>query len=425
MKEQQPQRRRPVEILSSNEHIGPQEVGIFNETDRLRSATIWGPVGAEAVLAQLYPEEVSLFYAEMDVVKARKETDAYAEILRQHGVHVISARDVLAHEQPDQPLHKDEILAELIAKAQEIIDENPTKEEKKDPAKKAVRFEKSKQAITELLEGDIERYGEQQALALNKELCLDIPLPVGNALYARDQMNVLLGTRFVSRMKYGIRIPEVALYERTYEDILAVGTNSVEIPEGETFEGGDAYVHNNTVYVGVGIRTTKKAAEFMFSVLEPQLAASGMRFAIVEDKDPKSRPKKAQMDFMHLDTFSGPIGDTEIAVCEEEAKRRMVSYLERGEDGSVATVETGDNFLDHLQKQGETVVIIPREEQESFGCNFLALDENTLLLPLESNQATNERLQELGKNLVFLGLYECTRGYGASHCMTGQLSRKR
>lgn len=405
---------RTVEML----HTMP--IGIYNETDRLRKAAIWGPIGAEAVLAQIYPPNISLFYDYMNVPAARQEILSFEKILQQKGVEITMIRDELANALPipEQPLEKKDLIKAIVHKAKDISSEYPGN----NPPRRSIHVKPwYEMAIRSLIQQDIDRYGEQKALALNKALCLDTQ-PLGNAIYARDQMNVLLGTRFQSSMAKPIRKPEVALYEKVYQQVMKLPEPAV-LPEGETFEGGDAYVHNGTVYVGVGIRTTKGAAEFMYKTLRPQLEEKGMKFAIVEEKHPDERSAKEQMDFMHLDTFSSPIGDKEIAVCEEEARRRRVSYLQMGEDGSIMTVDTGDSFLDHLQKSEDTVVIIPREEQQEFGCNFLAIDNHTLLLPLASNPKTNERLKAAGKELVFLGLQESTRGYGASHCMTGQLAR--
>lgn len=439
-----------------------QDIGIYNETDRLKSVTVWGPVGAEAVLAQLYPKDQSCFYEDMNVPGAREEAIKFADTLREKDVIVTSVRDTFAGmlTLPQQPLQKEAIVQSMIARAHDLKTKYPqvtqergaermfksdfkeadsrldglTQEQREEIALQVPNLEREvDDTIRQLVEADIQRYkdlygeeGEQRALALNKRLCLGETMPLGDAIYARDQMNVLLGKRVVSKMKYPIRQPEVALFESVYDKLLGSDSPKIEIPEGETFEGGDAYVHNGIVYVGVGYRTSLKAAEAIYEGLRPELEARGLQFAIVQDENPNDRPNNVRMDFMHLDTFSGPIGDKEIAVCEEEAQYRKVKYLRtHSATGATFIEDTGDNFLQHLQKREDKVVIIPREEQQEFGCNFLALDENILLLPLDSNKETIRKLREAGKTLIFLGLQESTRGYGASHCMTGQLLRAR
>lgn len=398
------------------------KIGIYNETDRLSKAVIWGPLGIEAILAQIYPKDISLFYQDMNVLKAREEAYKFADKLKELGVEIISVRNTLAQILPlsKKPLEKEAVIEEILLKVKTII--KKYYQESKKTLENKINTEAQ---VKKLIEKDIELYGQQKALNLNKVLCLDTKYPLGNSIYARDQMNILLNTRFISNMKYPIRKPEVTLYEKAYKTILSKEIKSAAIPEGETFEGGDAYIHNNIIYIGVGPRTSKGAAEFIYKILKPQLDQYKLQFAIVEEEHPETRSNKDNMDFMHLDTFSGPIGDKQITVCKEEAEKRKVKFLETGNSSEVVTIDTGNNFLQHLQKQDDLVVVIPREEQQEFGCNFLALDENTLLLPLESNRVTNSRLQAAGKKLIFLGLKESTRGYGASHCMTGQLLRVR
>lgn len=414
-------------------------IGIFNETDRLRAVTLWGPLGTEALLAQLYPERISCFLEEMDVPQARKESATFAATLQKMDVQTACARDRLAYSLPLQEGNTDQLISSLIKKAHEIETQYPEQIEKRveklmvdiDPSDTQFSREEMRQRviagldndIRRLVREDVTRYGEAAAIALNKAICLDTKLPLGGALYARDPMNVLLGTRFVSRMTFPIRQPEIEFYEQAYDTILPANTQEAVIPEGETFEGGDAYIHNGTVYVGVGVRTTRGGAEFIYKTLKPQLDAHGLQFAIIEDEHPETRVQEEAMDFMHLDTFSGPIGDKEIAVCDEEAVRRRVKYLETGEDGAVVVVDTGKNFLQHLQEM-EDVVIIPRHEQRGFGCNFLAIDDNTIILPSAKNTETIAQLEKRGKNILVVDLFQITRGYGAAHCITGQLRRE-
>ena len=399
----------------------PTQIGIYDETDRLRTVVTWGPVGAEAVLAQLFPPEISLFHDNMDVLKARRETLAFASALESKGVTVIRARNSLAQLLPQKHLDRGRVQDALLAKLHEIA-------AKHRPAISQDGIRRHEDTIVELLEDDIKLHGKEQALGLNSVLCLASRLPLGNSLYARDQMNVLLGRRVQATMAKPIRKPEVSLYDLVYKKTLGIDTH-IRIPrrsreDEETFEGGDAYVHNGIVYVGVGSRTTMQAAMHIYRELKPELEERGFKFAIVVDPD-KDRPFRDQMDFMHLDTFSMPLGKDQILVCEEEAKRRGVFYLE-ARDGGIMAVNTQQSFLSHLQERGEKIVSIPRAEQKNFGANLLAIDAGTVIVPLDplnANTFTIQALKNAGKQVEHVDLGECTKGYGAAHCMTGQLLR--
>ena len=385
-------------------------IGIFSETDRLTEAAVWGPVGVEAVLAQLLPFEQSLFYDKMDVIAARQESFGFAQTLTSYGVKIHMVRDQLAQQLKPQSLKKTEIKDQLFARAQ-VLDDTYGK-----------LTDEHKDAIEFLLEEDISRYGEERALTLNKVLSLDPELPLGNTLYARDQMNIILASRIQCRMAKPIRRREVALYEMIYRDVLEL-PEPIRIPKGETFEGGDAYVHNGVVYVGVGARTTLGAAKHIFESIHPQLQEYGYEFAIVVDEEANSRSTGEQMDFMHIDTFSAPTGTTQIALCEEEASRRRIKLLNLDDSNRVNIIDTQRSQLEFLSSRGEKILIIPRHEQSTFGANFLAIDEKTILVPIEANGTIIDQLKKLGKNVVYVPLDESTHGYGAAHCMTGQLKR--
>ncbi len=393
----------------------PLKIGIYEETDKLKTVAIWGPVGAEACLTQLFPEEISLFLSHMDVREARRECESFSSTLRQSfGVKVIEVRDELAQTITPGNLKKEQIQKELLEKADAIVAQYQ-------PNLTPSQIKYNKNSIIELLDEDIQKYGQDRALTLNHILSLTRYLPLGNALYARDQMNVLLDKIIVANMAKPIRKPEVALYSMIYNKILEPGSN-IKIPNSETFEGGDAYVHNSNVYVGIGARTTINAAQHLYEKLKVSLKEKNFGFVLVVDENPIGRNPNELMDFMHLDTFSMPIGPKQILVCEEEARSRKVYVPYTTKQGS-QFVSIEKTFFEFLEGENEDIVIVPKEEQSTFGVNLLVIDNRTILVPLESNENTISQLNKTGKNILNLDLAECTKGYGAAHCMTGQLLR--
>ncbi len=390
-------------------------IGIFDEAEPLKAAATWGAIGAEAVLTQCYPEEISLFHQSFDTLAARQEGLNYAATLQSHGIQVLMIRDLLADTLRPKPMKKSDVVSTMIRKANSVQNQYGT------------HVRECAESIEELIAQDIEHYGENRALQLNTILSLDPKLPLGNSLYGRDHMNVLLQRRVVSRMAKNIRSHEVNLYELVYQQHLTAH-ETITIPPGDTFEGGDAYIHNGTVFVGVGARTTLGAAIRIYRALKPQLEESGLKFAVVIDESPFDRPFGEQQDSMHLDTFSNPIGRREIAVCIEEAQRRKIRFLNTS-NGNLIVNDGFGSFIDYLEKTEDHIVVIPKEEQRGFGCNFLLKGEDpdgvcTIFVPLRGNTYTNSQLEKSGKEIVHTDLLESTKGYGAAHCMTGQLLRK-
>src|SRR3989344_3274131 len=132
-----------------------RKFGIYDENDTLKSAVTWGPVGIEAVLAQFYPPEISLFLDDMDVLKARQEALSYSELLNKQGIKTFFARDIIADTLIPVNVDFDMVLSILIKKADDIRAKFNTKNHKN-----------YKEVIEKLLLLDVERYGSARALTL-------------------------------------------------------------------------------------------------------------------------------------------------------------------------------------------------------------------------------------------------------------------
>lgn len=383
------------------------QIGIYSEIDPLRSAALFGYPSIEILMSQFYPEEISLTLGTMDIMKARKETRRFINALTENGVSVYTVKDYLINSSPKTNKTKKQIYKSLTTKIKRL----------KDTYQKKV---KNWEGILDfLIEEEIKQYSEPQALAFIENTCLIPNYPLANIIYARDSMNILLQTRVISNMKKIIRQPEIRFYESFYQQKLGLN-NYLKISDGETFEGGDAYTFNNTVFIGISSRTSINAALSIFQNIA--LYSPNFEFALVIDADWQSRPHSEQQDNMHLDTFSMPFSKDKLVVCEEEGLRRKVSLV-KIKDNVVKVISTGKNYIQFLEDRGIKVFVIPRKEQQSFGCNFLVLDNEKILIPREDNLFTNKLLEKAGKQLVKVDLSECTKGYGAAHCMTGQLLR--
>lgn len=441
---------RPPVDNGGAEHRAPEpRLGIYDESHRLTSAAVWGPVGAEALIAQLLPTSKSLFLARMDVPRARQEAIVFNEALIANGVTTTTVRDEYAKLVRVDNLTVDGVRNAMLAKARAIVATHQEElqieidEAKKDndPNGRQEPWPIGiEQDLDYLLWADIFRYGQQRALALNKALVLDPAIPMGDAIYARDQMNVLLGRRVQSRMTFPIRQPEVGVYERVYGETMGL-PSPIILPNDPRyrFEGGDAYIHNGFIYVGVGFRTSMEAAEYIYKGLQSELEQQGLEFAVVIDesfdqqkfdefmrgdmKGDNLEKFKKQMQAMHLDTYSNPIGEKAILVSTEDAEKRRVETLSADGIGPV-THEPQGKLISFLQSRGEDIVFLPKADQMDFGCNFLAIDTDTILAPME-NETLRRELEKRGKRMIVVPLFENTRGYGASHCMTGQLQRER
>lgn len=383
------------------------QIGIYSETDPLRSVALFGLPSIEVLMSQFYPEEISLTLGVMDIIKARKETKQFIKALEDNNVNVHTVKDYLVKSSPETKKTKAQILKSLTAKIKNL--QTSYNQEVKN----------WQDTLTFLMDEEIKQYGQEKALAFIENICLIPDYPLANIIYARDSMNVLLQTRVISNMKKPIRQPEIKFYEKFYQQGLGL-TNYLKIKAGETFEGGDAYTFNNTIFIGISSRTSINAAISIFQNIASY--SKDYEFALVIDDNWDQRSYNDQQDNMHLDTFSMPFSKDKIVVCEEEGLRREVSLVKINGD-EIKIIQTNKNYIQFLEQKGHQVFVIPRKEQQSFGCNFLVLNQDKILIPRGDNLYTNKLLEQAGKQLIKVDLSECTKGYGAAHCMTGQLLR--
>ncbi len=400
----------------SKEALQPSriEIGIYDETDPLKTVILWGPPGVEAFITQLYPPEKSLFLEEMDVIKARGEALNLKEIFTKLGINVIEGRSILSSyltevSRPSEyPTSVKEAADNLLKIAERIAQENG---QSLPP--------NAYETISTLLESDAELYGEEEALrlaaALNK-IHFNYPLPLGNIMYSRDPANVLMESLFLGRMRYKTRRGEPSLYRLIFQKAGIDPQQIVTLPKGTTFEGGDAYIYRNTVFIGVHPRTSKEAVLYIARNLKEKYRSLNFQVAaVVLDEE---RSFEDNQRYMHLDTYSMPLDENNIIIDEEESNRRTVWIVENGQ-----LTPTNLNFSQFLiQALQVNVIPIPPEEQQNFGLNFLVIDEDTVLIPL-SNPTLCRVLESLGKRIINTNLTESTKGFGAAHCMTFQVLR--
>lgn len=387
---------------------------IIDETNRLKESALYGDIGIEAILAQLYPPEVSLFLDHMNVIEARKEASFLIRALEKYGVKVTQIRPLIADKikrTSSFKLHAEEVLEGILAQVTALSAKAPQ------PYPLTFYIDQ----IRTLFQQDVEKYGLEIATKLNYHLSLSPQLPLGNMLFARDHMNIVGNTRIIANFKNEIRKKEAEIYQEIYGELFPK-QRTIRLESDETFEGGDLFVHNQTIFIGVGPRTNMKAAKRIFSELQKDPAVKNFRFVIAQESNGKSKCHKEKMDYMHIDMWSYPIGNKQMMLVPEEAGNRNTVILVM-QNEMVFEKNLNKSFLQFLEENDYEIIEITPEEQNDFGCNNLCLDENTLITPINGNHSVTNKLRKLGKNIITVNLKESTKGYGAAHCMTGQIER--
>jgi len=410
---------------------------VFDETHPLEEVLVWGEPGIEALLGQLLPKSKSLFFSYYEVLEARREFRHLQALIENEGIKFTKARDALANrlahkELPNEPKSVKDLEAALLQRAGEYYE---IFREKKieDFSHEGIHGEideiylQIQKDIQQILAEDIQAYGETGAIRLNHLLSLSHELPLANIFYGRDQSQALADKLVLSILKWDIRKPEVAIFK---EALLELGyTDSlVEIERG-AFEGGDVAVFGDTCYIGVGARTSFSSVKNLCRKIGSHLETRGIQIVAVrnrrheEDAMLYGAPTDEHMHLMHLDMFWIPLAPDLVLAYGHEIDQREIVRITHNADMFI-TEDLG-SFREFHAEKGIEIIEVTKQEQENFATNLLNLGNKTVIVALSTNPRVIHELERRGYRVLSAELNKLVGGYGATHCLTAPVGRRR
>lgn len=468
----------PRSRLEGSAVVAPAtSVFLVSETDPLRSVGMFGPMGLEVVLAKTLPEEVSLFFDDMDTLGARREFCmlalqylqgpatsvirhdqtrypvefafespvavynlklGFADHLRK--LHSLDSADFMID---SAPLSEENLLNRFkaravsnLAKYDGRLQKRPDLDEIMNEARLVFCAEKD---LFENIYQDKE-VGRRVALATNFELAVKGKLPLCNLMYARDQAVVLYNYLYNSRMAHPIRQSEVDIMRIARATIgfdLGKYQEVVDPDSNATIEGGDFIPYKGSLLQGCNIRTNlhgvTRVASWVYEIFE-KAGASIYALVIPRDDDFTANQKK-----MHADTFSQAVTDDTFAACESIASQAHVlefSYAQ-GERARAAYTCLGSlaNVL-----PASCYLPVSDEDQQNLNINLVLLDSGqpVVIAPVNGKSLDDvefyrniqQRLRseyragsKIKPNLRPTPLRKITKGAGGPHCLTMQFAR--
>jgi N-dimethylarginine dimethylaminohydrolase len=129
------------------------------------------------------------------------------------------------------------------------------------------------------------------------------------------------------------------------------------------------------------------------------------------------------MHIMHLDMFWIPVAGNLVLAYGEEVDQRSVVRLTRNSD-QLITEEMGSLRV-FLAAKGIEIINVTREEQENFATNLLNMGNQTLMVSLSRNKRVIAELESRGYRIINAEITKLVNGYGAVHCLTAPVRRKR
>ena len=408
---------------------------IFDETHPLEEVLVWGEPGIEALLGQLLPKSRSLFFSYYEVLEARREFRHLQALVEKENIQFTCAKDALAKrlertELPGEPKSIAELQAALLQRAGEYY-EIFRDIKRNDFLREGIQIDiqniylQIQSDVKQILQEDLQAYGETATMRMNHLLSLSHELPLANIFYGRDQSQALTDKMVLSVLKWGIRRPEVAIFKEALLE-LGYGDALVEIERG-TFEGGDIAVFGNTCYIGVGARTSFSAAKNLCRKIGPSMERQGIQILAVVNKRHAEEaafygaPTAEHMQLMHLDMFWIPLAPDLVLTYGEEINQREVIRITHNSDMFI-TEELG-SFREFHADKGIEIIEVTKQEQENFATNLLNLGNKTVIVALSTNTRVIVELQKRGYRVLSAELNKLVNGYGATHCLTAPVRR--
>ena len=399
---------------------------VDSEVGTLRKVLVHRPGLEHTRLTPSNAEEL-LFDDVIWVKRAKEEHDAFCETMRERGVEVFYAEELLA-----------DVLG--IPEAREWVLDRVLDERHVGVYLARSRHRWGREAspveVADFMIGGVTKSDltEGEGLTYDSSAQTDMLLPpLPNFIFQRDPSCWIYDGVTLNPMTKPARRPETVFMQAIYRwhpmfaenGGVNVWLGDVEQDWGRvTVEGGDVMpIGNGAVMIGMGERTSPQAV----TMIARELFKAGSARLVLAVMLPRSR------HYMHLDTVMTMVDRDAVTLFPEVVSGARVWSIRPGDDPDLPVVEPfgGDvvESLKHALGLGEIRVIETggdpfgsEREQWDDGNNLLCLEPG-VVIAYDRNVDTNTRLRKEGIEVITVSGSELGRGRGGSHCMSCPIER--